>query len=460
MARQASEIFRSKTSSAALSNIFVTHLRHSQAIGQDGIVAASLEPDLEIVVNRLSQRIRTGEHRFTTYRQKLASKGADKFPRVISIPTARDRIVLKSLSLVLAEVFEDRRTELPTSKVARLISEIQTQRFDSFIRLDIRDFYPSISHELINKSLRSRIRKKEIIGLILSACSTRTVPHGKGRPDSSATLGVPQGLSISNIVAEICLTDLDDKLRKQGKCAYFRYVDDIIILCNEQDVTTLLKQAEGKLNKLGLNFHDPTLEMSKSGVGRISGGFDYLGYTFNQKRVSVRATSVRKIEQSIVKAFTGYKHALRRGDSSPEHQERCLRFLEWRLNLTITGCIFENQRRGWLSYFSRINDLYLLNHLDRLVAKCAASVEVQKHMRIRKFSTALFRLRLSQDTASKYVPNFDKFTPDEKRTILRDVLVPSVPNVSMLPDDIIVALFAARIQRFVQELEHDLQELS
>lgn len=404
--------------------------------------------------------MRTGEHKFTTYRQKLASKGADKFPRIISIPTARDRIVLKALSLVLAEVFEDRRTELPTTKVDRLISAIQTQKFNCFIRLDIRDFYPSISHQLINKSLRSRIRKKEIIGLILSACSTGTVPQGKGRPDSSAVLGVPQGLSISNIVAEVCLTDLDDQFRKQDKCAYFRYVDDIIILCHEQDITALLKQAEGKLNKLGLDFHDPTAEKSKSGVGRISEGFDYLGYIFNQNQVSVRPTSVRKIEQSIVKAFTGYKHALRRADNSSGHRERCLRFLEWRLNLTITGCIFENQRRGWLSYFSRINDLYLLNHLDRLVAKCAASVEVQDQMRIKKFSTALFRLRLSQDAASKYVPNFDKFTPEEKRTILRDVLVPSVPHVSSLPDDAIAALFAARIQRVIHELEHDLQELS
>lgn len=460
MARPASEIFRAKTSGTALSEIYDIHLRHSRAVGQDGVDAASLEPDLEKVVNRLSQRMRTGQHTFTTYRQKLSSKGAEKFPRVISIPTARDRIVLKALSLVLAEVFEDRRTELPTTKVDRLISAIQTPVFDSFIRLDIRDFYPSISHQLINRSLRSRIRKREIIQLILSACSTRTVPQGKGRPDHPAAKGIPQGLSLSNIVAEICLTELDRLFLKQEKCSYFRYVDDIIILCREQDVTTLLRQAEVKLKKLGLDFHDPTLANSKSHVGPISEGFDYLGYTFNETQVSVRRPSVRKIEQSIVKAFTGYKHALKRNENNPEYQERCLRFLEWRLNLTITGCVFENQRRGWLSYFSRTNDLYLLNHLDRLVAKCAGSAKVQERIRIKKFSTALFRLRLSQDAASKYVPNFDKLTPDEKRTILRDVLVPSVPHVSSLPDDTIVALFAARIQRVVRELEHDLQGLS
>jgi RNA-directed DNA polymerase len=458
--RPASEIFRAKTSATALSEIFDTYLRHSRAIGQDGVAAASLEPDLEHVVNRLSQRMRTGQHTFTTYRQKLASKGAEKFPRVISIPTARDRIVLKALSLILAEVFEERRTELPTTKVDRLIAAIQTQGFDSFIRLDIRDFYPSISHQLITRSLRSRIRKREIIQLILSACSTRTVPQGKGRPDRAATRGIPQGLSLSNIVAEICLSELDHLFLNQQKCSYFRYVDDIIILCREKDVMTLLKSAETKLKKLELDFHDPTVANSKSGVGRISKGFDYLGYTFTETQVSVRHPSVRKIEQSILKIFTGYKHASARNEHDPEHQERCLRFLEWRLNLNITGCIFENQRRGWLSYFSRTNDLYLLNHLDRLVAKCAASVKVQKRIRIKKFSTALFRLRLSQDSPSRYVPNFDKFTPDEKRTILRDVLVPSVPHASSLPDDIVMALFAARIQRVVHELEHDLQELS
>ncbi|GAA3090270.1 hypothetical protein GCM10020001_001670 [Nonomuraea salmonea] len=145
-----------------------------------------------------------GSYRFTGYREVLELKGAGRAPRVLSIPTARDRIVLRALADCLTALFPQTRGVIPHQRVLEVATAVAAGTYDSYIKLDIVNFYPSIVHSQIEQELRTKIRKKEILGAVLGAVRTPTVPSGQ-RDRTPNERGVPQGLAISNILAELVM---------------------------------------------------------------------------------------------------------------------------------------------------------------------------------------------------------------------------------------------------------------
>lgn len=115
----------------AIIDVFETHIQYSPSSGIDGIKVYQYRKILEKEAVFISQKVITGNYKFSTYKQKLISKGATSLPRQISIPTIRDKIVLKILSILLIEKFkQDLNIELP-QKVIRNIKK-QTNGYDSF----------------------------------------------------------------------------------------------------------------------------------------------------------------------------------------------------------------------------------------------------------------------------------------------------------------------------------------
>ena len=90
------------------------------------------------------------EYNFSPYLEKLISKGRNKAPRVISIPTIKDRIVLYALKEVLHELFpECVNTELVNKKIKDIFSYLGVSGETKIIRLDIKDFYGSINQKIL-----------------------------------------------------------------------------------------------------------------------------------------------------------------------------------------------------------------------------------------------------------------------------------------------------------------------
>ncbi|WP_254844808.1 reverse transcriptase domain-containing protein, partial [Dickeya dadantii] len=80
--------------------------------------------------------------------------------------------------------------------------------FNSFIKFDVANFYPSIDHVKLISRLRKNIRDERVLKLIESAIKSPTVSKAS-KKDKPSALGVPQGLSISNILATIYLSNID-----------------------------------------------------------------------------------------------------------------------------------------------------------------------------------------------------------------------------------------------------------
>lgn len=455
----AAEQFRRLTTRTSLTEVFNDYLQDSTAAGRDGTTAELFKRNLANEVRLVNHALRADRYQFGHYRQHLISKGAGKIPRVISIPTMRDKLVLKAIAILIGSLFPEARTELPQTKIARLIAAIESSKFDRYLRVDVREFYPSVPHDFLRAFLKKRIRKPSLLSLVMSSVRTTTLPSGAPKTSEVNSVGVPQGLAVSNILAEICLVDLDEHFESLPHLAYFRYVDDIIVLFNADAEADLIDDLFGRLLTLQLTPHPLGVSNSKSEVGDLADGFDYLGYVLQIPRVSVRNASITKLEASLVKVFTGYKYARKRRRRSNWPQQ-CVDICEWRLNLVITGCVFDGARRGWLAYFSQIRHHQLLHHFDLHVATLLARFGLQTRFKPKTFVAAYrFAARRRTDT-SGYVPNFDKMTSNEQRFILERYFLMEAQTLLRLADVEIARIFHRKIKRLVVELDQDVMSIS
>ncbi|MFC6671120.1 reverse transcriptase domain-containing protein [Marinobacterium aestuariivivens] len=333
-----SDIFLQHFSIEKLKETFSDHIVYSRATGIDNLDQYAFRSQLDEQVEILNRKAIAGNYRFTKYKLKLVSKGRNKVPREISIPTVRDRIALRSLCNFLTEIYQDSiEFELPQNIVKKVKNDLNHGQYDACIKLDVTNFYPSIKHKELLSRLGRKIRVPSIKNIILSAISSPTVSASKSS-DLPSSRGVPQGLAVSNILAAIYLSNIDNHLSSMHSIKYYRYVDDVLIFCNLCEAIEIAEQVIKMFRKIGLKVHDPIKAPEKSSIGPIVNGFDYLGYQFTSNKVTARIGSVERLKHSLVSIFTSYKYSKQKSES----------FLLWRLDLRITGCIYENKSKGWL----------------------------------------------------------------------------------------------------------------
>lgn len=437
-------VFRQLYNKTHIKQHYIEKVKRKSTAGLDKINSAKFEDCIKNNIGIINKKVLAGSYEFTNYKKLLISKGENKTPRVICIPTIRDKLVLSILNESLVKIFGDTVTisPLPHSTINHMVTVINSGIYDAFVKIDISKFYGSINHNILITKLKTKVHKKQILNLIQKAIETPSieVPRKNITALDKRDKGVPEGLSISNALANIFLEDIDKKYKEISDINYFRYVDDIVILCSSTQLGYWSDMIKKDLIDLGLEINE------KKDSGLLLVGFDYLGYKIGIPTISVRESSVLKIEDSIEKVFSYYKYS-----KVPN-----IRYLEWRINLRVTGCIINGKKYGWIFFFSQINDTYLLTHLDWLIQKIAMRYGVSDQIDCKKFKRThyevLFRLH-----NTKYIPNFDNYSIDQMRDILSRIYGRDLTGFN---DKIIDIEFKKIIKKEVHELEKDIQFMS
>lgn len=427
-----------------LKRIFTEYIVYSGATGIDNLDQYVFRKQLDEQVEILSRKMLSGTYRFTKYKLKLVSKGRGKVPREISIPTVRDRIAMRAICDFLTECYDGVvEFNLPQKIIKSVKEDVLLGNYTGCIKLDVTDFYPSIMHSEMRSRLGRKIRSPEIKDVIFSAIKSPTVSISRDT-DEPSVRGVPQGLAISNILASIYLLNIDKRLDINPDVKYYRYVDDVLIFCDFKDAITIANDVRKQFSKIGLKVYDPVKRPDKSTVERLGTNFDYLGYQFSGSSISARRGSVEKLKSSLVSIFTSYKHSKQKSE----------RFLLWRLNLRITGCVFDNKSKGWLFFFSEINDESLLHTLDHYVKKLIErfGVSIEPKRFVRAFKELSYR-----KYETKYIPNYDNYDVDEMKAVLTDFFGMTVEK--MLKEEVEFE-FNKKIGKQVKDLLVDVQSFS
>ena len=255
--------------------------------------------------------------------------------------------------------------------------------------------------------------------------------------------GVPQGLSIANILADVYLKDLDRILNKR-KVFYGRFVDDIVISGKKIP----LFHAVAVLH-IWLFFNGLRLGKEKSSYGRVTEGIDYLGYNVKKTSsdkvyVGVRKSSQQNLINSLCGLFTAYiktekiKHI-------------------YRLNRRITGVIWQGKRYGWLFYFLELNDLSILKKFDSIVSKQKKRYNL-KEKSLKKFTNSFWRIK--KNKLGQYITNFDNYSIDEMKSYLQTSLEKELEELNKYSEAQIRRMFKHEVQKEVDKMELDIGDIS
>ena len=422
----AARYFRRYFSSNRLKNIYSDKIKYRATVGMDRITPAAFENKLDENVRLISQKVLSGKYKFTRYREVLISKGRGKEPRVISIPTIRDKLALSAYHQFLQSSFGATIQEpLLHTIVGDITQEVLSGRFNGYVKIDITHFYASIDHRLLLKKVKKKIRKAEAIHFLEEAVSTETIARVGSAPQRGKNnCGVPEGLSISNILADIYLSDFKERVCSSYNVCFYRYVDDILILCNSSEAGEIKNFCVETLKT------DYILDANekKTMFGEIVNGVPFLGYMFFDSKVGIRPSAEEKLEDSIEE-----------------------------LNLRITGCILDSQKYGWLFYYSQLTDLSILFHLDWFVGHLFSRYGFDRPKDIKRFIRSYHEIT-KNISRSSYIINADRYSFEEKAEILSEIY--NQRNFNKNDARTVDSLFKATMFKEVQRLEYDIQNFS
>jgi RNA-directed DNA polymerase len=226
--------------------------------------------------------------------------------RTISAAPYADRVVHHAVCRVVAPLFE--RTFIFDSYACRTgkgshaaVDRLTTfmRRGDYVLQLDIRQFYPSVDHEVLKTLLRRRVTCPRTLYLL-----DLIVEHGAGsagvspahRDEAGETPALPAGLPIGNLTsqwyANIYLDALDHYVKETlSHRLYLRYMDDMILAGDDKAMLWAARDAIVAFLTTRLHL---TLHLTKQWIHPASAGVDFLGYrVFPDHRRLLRASGYR-----------------------------------------------------------------------------------------------------------------------------------------------------------------------
>nr|CRY94163.1 hypothetical protein [uncultured prokaryote] len=433
-------LFERAFSRINIEEVVSNHTSTHTARGMDGAGYDVFIRDLEKHVAIIEQKALNGSYKFTPYREKLILKGSDSLPRKVSIPTIRDRVALRCLNNFLCQVFPECRPPHAHPIVSKAVQAFgRATPDDSFVKLDVKGFYDCIDHSILLRQLKKRIRHEPAIRLVSDAIKTPT--GSRSKDNKKNTIGVPQGLSISNILASIYMLDVDVEYNSKLDVDYHRYVDDILLRTASAEAVHIEKQLSKKLKTARKLLTHP-LGSGKSAIHQFGENVSYLGYSFNGSVISVREASIKKMMTSLMRIIAGINDG---------NVEKSI----WRLNLRISGCRIQGGNVGWLFYFSQINDHKVLFRLDKQIeARLSAVGRGELYSRCKRFIKAHREIRTDFKNTS-YVFDFDTFSRDQMLSAIYLIRPESKGRFDKKNDTEIRKVFFRTMYREAREMEKD-----
>ena len=217
--------------------------------------------------------------------------------RPLGISTLRDRVCMTAAMLVLEPIFEaDLPSELyayrPGRNAQQAVVEVEELLFrghPEVVDADLADYFGSIPHADLLKSVARRIVDRRVLHLIrmwLDCPVEETDDRGRRTRTTEARdkrRGIPQGSPISPLLANIYMRRfvLGWKmfgLERTLGTRLVTYADDLVILCRRGKAEAALQRLREIMGKLKL-----TVSEEKTRICKVpEGEFDFLGYTFGR----------------------------------------------------------------------------------------------------------------------------------------------------------------------------------
>lgn len=367
----------------------------------------------------MAQACLDGTYKFSCYCEKLMVKKRNKYPRVLSIPAMKDRLVLGITNQYLQAVYKINGCHQPLVNEIIQSIHLYLQTTDGtvfFLKTDFSNYYGTIRRKALLKKLNPDVAPS-IVKLIEKAISTPTIPKGMKSGNAKANkYGIPQGLSISNILAFLYLFDFDEEMAKSEIGLYKRYVDDMLFLNPLNPIS--FNDVKFRLSSMHLN-----VIFSKSKVKKGILDHDelkFLGYNITKEHIQIPKENVSRYITRItglVKKINGYKDKRYR-PKFLDTDEKYVNYAIELLNIKLSGFRINGDIYGWIPYYQSITEISVLYGLDRIL-KNKIMKDVEKDILCRLHSLVDTYHDIKKSSGRNTIRNFDDFiTLQDKRAYL------------------------------------------
>lgn len=214
---------------------------------------------------------------------------------VFSLPYYPDRIVQHAIMNVLEPTFvaaftadtysciKGKGVHGAVRAVKRALKDIAGTQY--CLKFDITKFYPSVNHDILKALLRRKFKDADLLALLDEII------------DSAP--GLPIGNYLSQFFANFFLSYFDHWIKETKRVKYyFRYADDIVILCRDK------AELHGLLSDIRIYFQT-RLDLQIKGNYQVfpvaARGIDFLGYKFFHTHTLLR----KSIKQSFAREVAG-----------------------------------------------------------------------------------------------------------------------------------------------------------
>jgi RNA-directed DNA polymerase len=275
-------------------------VKHNRgAAGIDKVSIQMFERNLEENLTSLMRKMKTGIYIPLALLRKFIPKGrAGKRP--LGIPAVRDRVAQEVIRRLIQPYFEPYFSEWSFGfrpnrnchQAIRAILKFRRMGYNVVLDADIKGFFDNIPHRLIMMLVAQKIADGNILRLIWKFLKSGVMEDGVLRETNK---GTPQGGVISPLLANIVLDVLDKELATAGYI-FVRYADDFLVLAKStSDIEKAYDLVRDVIeNKLGLQ-----LSKQKSKITSFTDGFEFLGFSFSHKHISIRTKSLENMKDKI-----------------------------------------------------------------------------------------------------------------------------------------------------------------
>lgn len=216
----------------------------------------------------------------------MVKEDSGKRREILKLPYYPDRIVHHCIVQVLYNVWHrnlirDTYACIPgrgihdgADRLKKALRDDKETRY--CLKIDVKQFYPSIDHDILKCIIRKKIKDPDVIELI------------DGIIDS-VDVGIPIGNYLSQFFGNLYLSGFDHWMKETERCRhYFRYCDDVVILHSDKQYLHSLR------NKIDF-FWASKLNLKMKENWQVfpadARGIDFLGYRFSHGFTLLRKTT-------------------------------------------------------------------------------------------------------------------------------------------------------------------------
>lgn len=297
------------------------------------------------------------------HRTKTIVDGISGKRRFIIIPTIQEHIIQHAIINVLKPIFmkgmyEHSYASIPGRGCHKGMKTIKKWiRHDRAgikycLKMDIKQYFNSISQEVLINMLEQKIHDKRFMSLIYSVISTTIT-------------GIPLGFYTSQWFANFLLQKLDHYIKETLKVKhYVRYMDDMIIFdSNKRKLHHVRNAVEDYINGIGLRLKENWQVFRFHTMNNKGRFLDFMGFRFYRNRITLR----RRI---ALKAMRKARHVGKKKYISTHDARQLLTYIGW------TKCIdVYKWFRKYISAFVSFRKLRkIVSNHDKKVVKCKCGI--------------------------------------------------------------------------------------